>query len=188
MPSSWGRWRSKTLPSRWASGGEVHASCRWSGCVRGGKASIQTQYVSRCIYLLWNTASRKPFTTYVSIPTPCCSLLIWLPRNTWQTLFQKRAWETRRGDWRRLRHDRALVCFRTDLGAPNFTNPPQRVALFREFKEGQTLRHGRRVALLRDLCGRRPVDAAAARPDGTIADVEQKVRGRSIAVSAGKQF
>lgn len=91
--------------------------------------------------------------------------------------YDSRAWETRRGDWRRLRHDQALVRFCADLGAPNFTNPPQRVALFREFKEGQALRHERRVALLRDLCGRRPVDAAAACPGG-IVDEEQKVRGR----------
>eukprot|EP00903_Cladosiphon_okamuranus_P015016 g13894.t1 len=87
----------------------------------------------------------------------------------------RRSWETRRGDWRRLRHNRALVCFRTDLRAPNFTNPPQRVALFREFKEGQTLRHEKRVALLKDLCERRPVDAARARQDGVV-DEEQTAR------------
>ncbi|CAM9400850.1 unnamed protein product [Ectocarpus fasciculatus] len=73
----------------------------------------------------------------------------------------RRAWETRREDWRRLRHDRALVHFHTDLRAPNFTNPPERVALFREFKKGQVLRHAERVALLMDLWGRRPVDASA---------------------------
>lgn len=92
-------------------------------------------------------------------------------------LFQNRfyrAWETRRGDWRRLRHDRALVCFRADLRAPHFTNPSKRVALFRNFKEGQALRHERRVALLRDLCQRRPVDVTAERPGG-VADEEQKV-------------
>lgn len=91
----------------------------------------------------------------------------------------RRAWETRRGDWRRLRHDRALVCFRADLRAPKFTNPPQRVELFREFKEGQALRHEKRVALLRDLCERRPVDAEAASPDGVV-DIDQKVRRGGI--------
>lgn len=80
-----------------------------------------------------------------------------------------RAWETRKSDWRRLRHDRALMNFHRDLNAPNFTNPPQRVALFREFKEGQVRRHGQRVALLRDLCGLRPVDVAP----GVVADQEQ---------------
>lgn len=68
------------------------------------------------------------------------------------------------------------MCFRTDLGAPNFTNPPQRVALFREFKEGQAVRHEKRVALLRDLCGRRPVDAAATRAGGAV-DEALTVRG-----------
>lgn len=57
-----------------------------------------------------------------------------------------------------MRHDRALTDFRADLNAPNFTNPPERVALFREFKEGQVVRHQRRAALLRSLCRRRPVD------------------------------
>lgn len=57
-----------------------------------------------------------------------------------------------------MRHDRALACFRADLSAPNFTNPPERVALFTDFKEGQVVRHERRVALLRNLCRRRPVD------------------------------
>ncbi|CAM9313803.1 unnamed protein product, partial [Hapterophycus canaliculatus] len=85
----------------------------------------------------------------------------------------RRAWETRRGDWRRLRHNRALMHFRSDLRAPNFTNPPERVALFRDFKGGQLRRHGRRVALLRDLCGRRPVDAAA---QGATVDAEQEER------------
>lgn len=70
--------------------------------------------------------------------------------------FLCRAWEIRRESWRCLRHDRALGYFRADLTAPNFTNPPERVALFREFKEGQALRHARRVHLLRDLCSRRP--------------------------------
>lgn len=64
----------------------------------------------------------------------------------------------RRDDWRRLRHDRAVGQFHSDLCAPNFTNPSERVALFRAFKEGQALRHEKRVALLRDLCGRRPLD------------------------------
>lgn len=67
-----------------------------------------------------------------------------------------RAWEIRREAWRRLRHDRALGYLRADLTAPNFTNPCERVALFRDFKNGQTLRHARRVALLQDLCSRRP--------------------------------
>eukprot|EP00904_Undaria_pinnatifida_P004042 jgi/Undpi1/13639/HiC_scaffold_9.g03293.m1 len=70
----------------------------------------------------------------------------------------RRAWEVRRDDWRRLRHDRAVGQFHSDLCAPNFTNPPERVLLFRAFKEGQALRHGKRVALLRDLCRRRPLD------------------------------
>ncbi|CAM9524177.1 unnamed protein product, partial [Sphacelaria rigidula] len=68
----------------------------------------------------------------------------------------RRAWEIRRESWRRLRHGRALGYLRADLTAPNFTNPCERVALFRDFKNGQTLRHARRVALLQDLCSRRP--------------------------------
>ncbi|CAM9618005.1 unnamed protein product [Scytosiphon promiscuus] len=85
----------------------------------------------------------------------------------------RRAWEIRRGDWRRLRHNRALMYFRSDLRAPNFTNPAERVALFREFKEGQVRRHVKRVELLRDLCGRRPVDTAA---QGAATDSKQEGR------------
>ncbi|CAB1112029.1 unnamed protein product [Ectocarpus sp. CCAP 1310/34] len=80
----------------------------------------------------------------------------------------------RREDWRRLRHDRALVQFHTDLTAPNFTNPSERVVLFREFKKGQVLRHAERVALLRDLCRRRPVDSSAP---GAVADDASEVGG-----------
>ncbi|CBJ30237.1 conserved unknown protein [Ectocarpus siliculosus] len=91
----------------------------------------------------------------------------------------RRVWETRREDWRRLRHDRALVHFHADLTAPNFTNPPERVALFREFKKGQVLRHAERVALLRGLCHRRPVDSSAP---GAVADDVSEGRLTTTAV------
>lgn len=73
-----------------------------------------------------------------------------------RALDSSRAWEIRRDAWRRLRHDQALARFHKDLSASNFINPPQRVALFREFKEGQVLRHEKRIILLRELCTRRP--------------------------------
>ncbi|CAM9256084.1 unnamed protein product [Ectocarpus sp. 12 AP-2014] len=91
----------------------------------------------------------------------------------------RRVWEARREDWRRLRHDRALVHFHTDLTAPNFTNPSERVALFRDFKKGQVLRHAERVALLRDLCHRRPVDSSAP---GAVADDVSEGRLTTTAV------
>lgn len=81
------------------------------------------------------------------------------------TLALRRAWETRRDGWRRLRHDGALCYFHSDLQAPNFTNPPERVILFREFKEGQLLRHKKRVVLLHDLFARRPSSAGAGNDD-----------------------
>ncbi|CAM9316736.1 unnamed protein product, partial [Laminaria digitata] len=96
----------------------------------------------------------------------------------------RRAWEIRRDDWRRLRHDRAVGHFHSDLRAPNFTNPPERVALFREFKEGQALRHVKRVALLRDLCGRRPLDAE---PGVAAKDTNEDKRLTTAAVSGFRE-
>lgn len=146
----------------------------------------QNGQIARCIYGGDPLEHIEAQTIHSLHPCPC--LVAHSPYGCFGTrgkLYRERAWETRRGAWRRLRHDRAMMCFRTDLRAPNFTNPPQRVALFREFKEGQALRHEKRVALLRDLCGRRPVDAAGERP-GSVVDEEQKVRGGSTAVNAFK--
>lgn len=133
-----------------------------------------------------NTACLVSFTAYIRAHAVLLSPFSSLGKHA--KLRVERAWETRRGDWRRLRHDRALVCFRADLRAPNFTNPPQRVTLFREFKEGQALRHDKRVALLRDLCGRRPVDAAAARAGGSVdEDLTVREGARILFVAAPGQ-
>lgn len=67
-----------------------------------------------------------------------------------------RTWEIRREDWRRLRHDRALRNFHAELQAQIFTNPPERVSLFRIYKSGQSTRHEKRLRMLEDLCKLRP--------------------------------
>lgn len=79
-----------------------------------------------------------------------------------------RTWEIRREDWRRLRHDRALVNFHAELQAQNFTNPPERVSLFRGYKSGQSTRHEKRVMMLEVLCKKRPGAEVGTRLTGEI--------------------
>ena len=60
-------------------------------------------------------------------------------------------WEQRFRDWRRLRHERALEEYQTDLGAEAFTNPPARQALLEAFRASQGARHEKRLAVLGGL-------------------------------------
>ena len=63
----------------------------------------------------------------------------------------RKKWEIRCSDWRTLRHNRGIREFHQDITADNFTNPPNRVALFEEFKASQDVRHEMRIKLLRSL-------------------------------------